>query len=208
MEPKTFKRPPPHTAQAQNFGPTPSQTVGPFFAYGLVPAQYGYPFSQPFGAQLAQAHAAGLRIRVEGQVLDGDGVPITDALVEITQLDGQGRFPQSRQESQALGFTGFGRCGTGTLGEGRFAFDTVKPAAPDASQAPHINLLITMRGQLVHAITRLYFADEAAANATDAVLVAVPADRRATLIAHSPEPGLWRMSVRMQGAGETVFFDV
>jgi protocatechuate 3,4-dioxygenase, alpha subunit len=200
--------PPRQSAQLSNPGITPSQTVGPFFAYGLVAGQYGYAFTQTFGNQLAQAHAVGERIRIAGRVLDGDGLPITDALVEITHADGAGRFPQSQAQAAEFGFTGFGRFGTGTLPDGEFVFETVKPLGLDGPQAPHINVCITMRGQLVHSITRMYFADNATANEQDVTLQAVPQSRRSTLIASSTESGVWRFDVHMQGPQETVFFDL
>jgi protocatechuate 3,4-dioxygenase alpha subunit len=199
------------TAQEADFGQTPSQTVGPYFAYGLTATQYGYDFDQPFDAVLALDKAAGQRIRLEGRVIDGDGNPINDALVEISQPDGEGRYPQTPDEARAIGFRAFGRVGTGT-GEGnRFVFHTVKPGAQAPGEAPHINVIVLMRGLLLHAFTRVYFSDEAEANAKDAVLASVPAERRHTLIAERVEHGgavTYRFDIRMQGADETAFFDV
>jgi protocatechuate 3,4-dioxygenase alpha subunit len=195
------------TAQEADFGQTPSQTVGPYFAYGLTATQYGYDFNQPFDAVLALDGAAGQRIRLEGRVIDGDGNPINDALVEISQPDGEGRYPQTPEEARALGFRAFGRVGTGTDAQNRFVFHTVKPGG----EAPHINVVVLMRGLLLHAFTRVYFSDEAEANAKDAVLQSVPADRRHTLIAERVEQGgavSYRFDIRMQGADETAFFDV
>jgi protocatechuate 3,4-dioxygenase, alpha subunit len=206
---KTSKdQPPRQSAQLRNPGPTPSQTAGPFFAYGLVAQQYGYAFGQHFGNQLAQAHAVGERIRLEGQVLDADGAPITDALIEITHVDGAGRFPKDPADAQTIGFQGFGRFGTGTVANGGFVFETVKPASRSTHEAPHINLCIHMRGQLVHSFTRIYFADYATANQQDVTLQAVPQSRRSTLVASSTEPRVWRFNVHMQGPQETVFFDL
>ncbi|RYF33432.1 MAG: protocatechuate 3,4-dioxygenase subunit alpha [Comamonadaceae bacterium] len=194
-----------------NFGQTPSQTVGPYFAYGLTATQYGYDFDQPFDAVLAMDGATGERIRLEGRVIDGDGKVIGDALVEISQPDGSDRYPQSVEEARDIGFRAFGRTGTGTDAENRFVFHTVKPGAETPGEAPHINVIVLMRGLLLHAFTRVYFSDEAAANAKDAVLASVPAERRSTLIAERVEHGgavAYRFDIRMQGAGETVFFDV
>ncbi|WP_257624870.1 protocatechuate 3,4-dioxygenase subunit alpha [Variovorax boronicumulans] len=199
------------SALETNFGQTPSQTVGPFFAYGLTATQYGYDFDQPFDATLALDAAVGERIRIEGRVIDGDGNPIVDAMVEISQPDGEGRYPQSVEEVQALGFRAFGRCGTGTDAQKRFAFHTVKPGAQAPGEAPHINVIVTMRGLLLHAFTRIYFSDEAAANADDAVLQSVPAARRPTLVAERiAQDGAvrYRLDIHMQGPNETVFFDV
>lgn len=194
-----------------NFGQTPSQTVGPYFAYGLTATQYGYDFTQAFDAVLALDSARGERIRLEGQVIDGDGKPINDALVEISQLDGTGAYPKSVDDAQAMGFRGFGRAGTGIDAQNRFIFHTVKPAAESKGEAPHINVIVLMRGMLLHAFTRIYFSDEAEANAKDAVLNSVPAQRRNTLIAKRSENGgavTYRFDIHMQGDAETVFFDV
>ncbi|QNK69462.1 protocatechuate 3,4-dioxygenase subunit alpha [Variovorax sp. PAMC26660] len=199
------------SAQEADFGQTPSQTVGPYFAYGLTATQYGYDFNQPFDAVVALDNATGQRIRLEGQVIDGDGHPIGDAMVEISQPDGEGRYPQTPDEARALGFRAFGRVGTGTDAQNRFVFHTVKPGAQTPGEAPHINVIVLMRGLLLHAFTRVYFSDEAEANAKDAVLDSVPADRRHTLIAQRSEQGgaiTYRFDIRMQGADETAFFDV
>jgi protocatechuate 3,4-dioxygenase alpha subunit len=199
------------TAQEADFGQTPSQTVGPYFAYGLTATQYGYDFNQPFDAAVALDNAAGERIRLEGRVLDGDGNPIGDALVEISQADGEGRYPQTPAEAREMGFRAFGRAGTGTDPLNRFVFHTVKPGAETPGEAPHINVIVLMRGLLLHAFTRVYFSDEAEANAKDAVLASVPAERRHTLVAERVERGgavSYRIDIRMQGADETVFFDV
>lgn len=199
------------SALEADFGQTPSQTVGPYFAYGLTATQYGYAFDQPFDAVLAQDGARGERIRLEGRVFDGDGQPIGDALVEISQPDGTGAYPQSVDEARAIGFRAFGRVGTGTDAQNRFVFHTVKPGAEAAGEAPHINVIVLMRGMLLHAFTRVYFGDEAEANAQDAVLASVPAERRQTLIAQRSAAGgavSYRFDIHMQGAAETVFFDV
>ncbi|MGI4777344.1 MAG: protocatechuate 3,4-dioxygenase subunit alpha [Janthinobacterium lividum] len=199
------------SALEADFGQTPSQTVGPYFAYGLTATQYGYDFDQPFDAVLALDGAVGERIRLEGRVIDGDGNPVGDALVEISQPDGSGRYPASVEDARAMDFRAFGRCGTGTDAENRFVFHTVKPGAESAGHAPHINVIVTMRGLLLHVFTRVYFDDENVANADDAVLASVPADRRDTLIARRFEDGgavRYRLDIRMQGTDETVFFDV
>lgn len=191
---------------------TPSQTVGPFFAYGLTPEQYGYPFTSIAGGDLVTSEADGERIRIEGRVLDGAGEPINDAMVEIWQADGQGRYAHPLDpRGSNTGFKGFGRVGTGTDPQCRFTFNTVKPGSIDGRQAPHINVTVFARGLLIHATTRIYFSDEAEANARDPVLAQVPPERRSTLIAQrqsSPTGILYRFDIHMQGDAETVFFDV
>jgi protocatechuate 3,4-dioxygenase alpha subunit len=191
-------------------GQTPSQTVGPYFAYGLTPRQYFYDHGSAYTPVLAQPQAAGEHITVTGRVFDGAGQPVNDAMIEIAQLDAQGREVTSAEQAKERGFTGFGRCGTGADAQLRFAFTTVKPGAA-AGEAPHIDVIVFMRGMLSHAFTRLYFDDEAAANAQDPVLQAVPAERRATLIARRDvQPGgvVYHFDIHMQGERETVFFDL
>lgn len=192
---------------------TPSQTVGPYFAYGLAPEQYGYPFlTSLVGARMADEHVPGTRMRLSGRVLDGEGVTVPDAMIEVWQADSEGRYAHpSDPRGRNIGFTGFGRCGTGTDAHHRFLFDTVKPGSAGPEEAPHLTLIVFMRGLLTHAYTRVYFPDEVEANAADPVLRAVPEGRRHTLIAekHEGPTGLeYRFDIHMQGARETVFFDL
>jgi protocatechuate 3,4-dioxygenase, alpha subunit len=195
-----------------SFKQTPSQTVGPFFAFGLTAAQYGYPFTSIAPADIADPLVPGEHIEIAGQVIDGGGDPIPDAMIEIWQADSEGRYshPADPRGSNQL-FRGFGRCGTGTMPESRYAFRTIKPGSVDGKQAPHVEIIVFMRGMLTHAYTRLYFSDEAEANSRDAVLDSVPAERRQTLIAtreDTPATPLYRFDIRMQGDDETVFFDL
>lgn len=195
---------------------TPSQTVGPYFAYGLTAQQYGYDFDSIAGSTLAGEEIEGERIRIVGRVLDGKGVPVDDAMIEIWQADAQGRYahPADPRGSNAA-FKGFGRVGTGTDPANRFVFETVKPGRVPVpgggEQAPHVNVIAFARGMLNHVFTRIYFSDEAAANDKDPVLVLVPADRRATLVASREETSLgvvYHFDIHLQGDRETVFFDL
>lgn len=194
-------------------GITPSQTVGPYFAYGLTP-NGKYEWNDAFSSNLVTPDTSGDRIRVEGFVYDGDGVPVPDCMLEIWQADAQGRFadPQDKRALPNATFKGFGRCGTGAKGE--YAFDTIKPGrVPDADgkpQAPHILMAVFARGMLLQNYTRIYFDDDAA-NAADSVLALVPADRRGTLIAKRGQGAsgvVYRFDIRLQGDNETVFFDI
>ncbi|MEZ5933704.1 MAG: protocatechuate 3,4-dioxygenase subunit alpha [Alphaproteobacteria bacterium] len=192
---------------------TPSQTVGPFFAYGLTPSQYGYAFQSLVTPALASETTEGERIRLIGRVLDGEGKPVNDAMVEIWQANAHGRYYRpadgSRDNTVDPDFTGLGRAGTGPDPQHRFIFDTIKPGAVGEDQAPHLNVILTMRGLLNHLYTRIYFDDEAEANARDPVLAKVPEERRATLLAHRAVPaGVYQFDIRMQGPDETVFFDM
>ena len=167
---------------------TPSQTVGPFFAYGLAPKgrcewdpNGQYSWKETVGDNLITPDAAGTKIRIEGRVLDGDGMPINDAMIEIWQADAQGRYVHARGEKPRPNakFTGFGRSATDK--NGMYSFDTIKPgvvAGPNGKpQAPHIVVCIFSRGMLRQIYTRLYFPDEKA-NDADPILALVPADRR------------------------------
>jgi protocatechuate 3,4-dioxygenase alpha subunit len=194
-------------------GITPSQTVGPFFKYGLTPNGH-YAWNDAFTNNLVTPDVSGERIRVEGRVFDGDGQPVSDCMLEIWQADAQGRFadPQDKRALPNSAFRGFGRCGTDP--DGAYAFDTIKPGSvpdPDGrAQAPHLLLAIFARGMLLHNYTRIYF-DGEAANAADPVMALVPTERRGTLIA-ARQPGngsaVYRLDIRLQGDNETVFFDV
>ena len=193
-------------------GLTPSQTVGPYFAYGLTPGGK-YEWNDAFSNDLVTPDATGDRIRVAGQVFDGDGAVIPDAMLEIWQADAQGRFadPQDKRALPNATFKGFGRCGTSAKGE--FSFDTIKPGIvpdPDGKpQAPHVLLAIYARGMLLHLYTRIYFGDEAEKNAADPILALVPTERRATLIAkREAGSATYRFDIHLQGDDETVFFDV
>jgi protocatechuate 3,4-dioxygenase, alpha subunit len=190
---------------------TPSQTVGPYFAYGLCPEQYNFDLKSLFTPAVADHEAAGEHITVIGQVFDGDGNVIGDAMIEVSQVDSEGRYPASRAEVEASGFRGFARVGTGTDSQKRFIVETVKPGRASENEAPHLDVIVTMRGMLLHTFTRIYFDDEAAANESDPVLGLVPAARRGTLVARR-EPGtsktVYRFDIHMQGDKETVFFDL
>ncbi len=183
-------------------GQTPSQTVGPFFSHALTPAAGGFvPIATGQLAVLGQSEAA---IVVEGTVHDGAGDLVADALVEVWQADADGRYPDGRAK-----FSGFARQSTDDAG--RFRFETVKPGAVEASSAPHLNVVVFARGMLNHLFTRIYFGDEAAANAQDPVLQRVPQDRREALVAQlcgHGEPPTYGFDIHLQGDRETVFFDV
>lgn len=183
--------------------PTPSQTVGPFFAIGL-PWEMG---------PLATAPDAPDAIRITGTVFDGAGDPIPDSMLETWQADPAGRFADLHGfggPSERTRFRGFARYAAED-GDGSFEIVTLKPGSvpgPDGSlQAPHIDVSVFARGMLQRCVTRIYFADEPEANALDAVLATVPAERRGTLLA-SPCEGGYEFDIRLQGSDETVFFDL
>ena len=189
---------------------SPSQTVGPYFAQGLL--REG---DKVFTNVLVSEKMEGERIRIEGCVTDGEEQPIEDALIEIWQANRHGRYHHPLDEQDKPldpEFMGFGRTATDT--SGNYWFETIKPGAVPGSngtlQAPHINVIVFARGMLSHAFTRIYFADEAA-NQNDPVLVSIddPA-RRNTLIAGREEAEgkvVYRFDIHIQGENETAFFD-
>jgi len=178
--------------EGMNLKQTPSQTIGPYFAYGLTPEQYGYNFKSLATNLMVDPETSEGTIKISGKVFDAENNPISDAMIELWQNDGERKL--------------FGRFGTGTDPENRFVFHTVKPKSVDG-QAPYINVIIFMRGQLIHSYTRIYFSDEQQLNDKDSTLLAVPQERRNTLIANWKD-GHYEFNIRMQGPEETVFFDL
>jgi protocatechuate 3,4-dioxygenase, alpha subunit len=181
---------------------TPSQTVGPFFKPALIHAEQDSP---------ATVKSLGERITIEGRVLDGDAVPVCDAMIEIWQANADGRYEHPEDSQEKLldpDFHGFGRAATDE--RGCFRFCTIKPGPVPGRgnrlQAPHINVSVFARGLLKRLVTRIYFPDEQL-NATDPVLNAVAPQRRSTLVARNGN-GALRFDVVLQGENETVFFEV
>lgn len=167
---------------------TPSQTVGPYFAYGLTPEQYLYDFKSLADNQLVPDNET--YITIKGKVFDGENKVIPDAMLEIWDAKNQL----------------FGRFGTGTEPDNSFVFKTKKPKSEQLNSAPFLWVIIFMRGQLIHTYTRLYFADEPN-NERDTVLNQIPADRKNTIIAEKIGQ-IYEFNIYMQGEKETVFFDV
>ena len=186
---------------------TPSQTVGPFFHDGL---------DRPSWADLTTAGASGEKIRVEGHILDGDRAPVCDAFLEIWQANAAGRYAhnEDRQDKEFdPNFRGFGRVFTD--GDGRYGFTTIRPGRVagrgNTLQAPHINVAIFARGLLKQLTTRIYFADQSAANEADPVLSAIDDDAlRRTLLAAPVESTIptYRFDIVLQGESETAFFEI
>jgi protocatechuate 3,4-dioxygenase alpha subunit len=179
---------------------TPSQTVGPYLSIGLP---------WPDGPDVVPEGTAGA-FWIRGRVLDGGGAAVPDALIETWQADPEGRFDHPDDPRGAVtGFRGFGRSPTDA--EGNYAIHTVLPGVvpgvEGADQAPHLDVSVLARGLLHRVVTRIYFADQAEANAADPVLATVREERRATLIATRSEDG-YHFDVHLQGEDETVFFDL
>ncbi len=181
---------------------TGNQTVGPYLHIGLTWLNT---------SNIAGKGVAGERVSVQGRLLDGDGKPVSDGLIEIWQANSHGKYahPEDAQKKPLeKGFRGFGRIPTDPRGGFRFA--TIKPGrvpGPGGKlQAPHLVVSVFMRGLLKHLATRMYFPDEPA-NREDALLKLVPPERRATLVARRKGRGLLEWNILLQGKGETVFFD-
>jgi protocatechuate 3,4-dioxygenase, alpha subunit len=184
---------------------TPSQTIGPFFRPALIDAT---------GSNLVRKETRGDRVTIEGRIIDGDGAPVTDAMIEIWQANAEGKYDHPEDDQEKLvdpAFHGYGR--TCTDEKGIFRFETIKPGSVPGSdgklQAPHINVSIFARGLLKRLVTRIYFPDDPL-NATDALLNSAPSQRRSTMIAAWSDPAhrMIRFDIILQGNGETVFLDV
>jgi protocatechuate 3,4-dioxygenase alpha subunit len=181
---------------------TGNQTVGPYLHIGLT---------WLVTPKIAGPRISGERVTIQGKLLDGDGRGVSDGMIEIWQANSHGKYahPEDRQNKPLeRGFRGFGRVPTDA--KGHFRFSTIKPGrvpGPGGKpQAPHLVVSVFMRGLLKHLATLIYFPDDPA-NIEDPVLNLVPAERRFTLLARRKAKGLLEWNVRLQGKGETVFFD-
>lgn len=196
---------------------TPSQTAGPYVHIGLAPGAAGFDiYERELGWDIAGPNAAGERIRIEGVVLDGTGSPVKDVLIEAWQANSEGHYAHPEHPGEVEpGFRGWGRVIT-DFATGEWGFGTIKPGpVPGRSgsmMAPHINLWIVARGINVGLNTRLYFADEAEANAADPVinLIEWESRRQSLLATRSERDGqtVYRFDICLQGENETVFFDI
>jgi protocatechuate 3,4-dioxygenase alpha subunit len=193
---------------------SPSQTAGPYVHIGCVPGFCGVAGVYPsdLGAAMVGERTRGQRITVVGTVIDGTGTALKDALVEIWQADADGLYPGDPRGPCDPHFTGWGRR-AGDYATGEWTFETVKPGRvpfPDGRmQAPHILFWIVARGINIGLNTRMYFPDEAQANAEDPILARLEHQSRVpTLIARKTGENAYRFDIRLQGEDETVFFDV
>ncbi|HEY0337081.1 MAG TPA: protocatechuate 3,4-dioxygenase subunit alpha [Burkholderiales bacterium] len=181
---------------------TAAQTVGPFVAISFEDTQI---------REVAPAGVNGERVVVQGRILDGDSKPVEDAVIETWQANAHGKYAHPEDTREKLlepAFKGFGRVMSDR--QGAFRFSTIKPGRVPGPhgrlQAPHLVVLVFMRGLLKHLVTRIYFPEEPA-NAEDPILTLVAADRRSTLIARKAGDGVLEWNVVLQGENETVFFD-
>ena len=192
---------------------TPSQTAGPYVHIGCVPNFGGISgvYPEDLGAVMRKDGAKGEPITIGGVVYDGTGTPLKDGMIEVWQADADGIYPGNDPRGPGdPNFTGWGRI-AGDYDTGAWSFETVKPGAvpyPDGRmQAPHITFWIVARGINIGLQTRMYFPDED--NAADPVLSRIEHQNRVpTLIATKEGKGAYRFDIRLQGEGETIFFDV
>lgn len=191
---------------ATDLTPTPSQTAGPYFHLGCT--------ERHAVSRIAGSNAQGERVRLICLVLDGNGKPVDDAMIEIWQADSEGRYNHPMGENANDNdphCTGFGRLAVDA--NGVCIFETIKPGRVPADagqlQAPHLNVSVFARGVLKQLVTRIYFADEPA-NQECSILSLVPPERRSTLMARpdTQNPGDWHFAIHLCGKDETVFFDV
>ena len=194
---------------------SPSQTAGPYVHIGLTPnvAGIGGVYENDLGAMMVSDRTLGRRITITGRVLDGTGTPLKDALLEIWQADANGLYnsPSELRGSADPDFTGWGR--SATNGEtGEYRFETIKPGRVPFKDgrlmAPHISFWIVARGINLGLNTRLYFADEAAANAEDPVLARIEHRVRVPTLIAAMDGDNYRFDIHLQGEKETVFFDI
>lgn len=194
---------------------TPSQTAGPYVHIGLTPnySEIGGVYETDLGSTMVNDKTLGERITVTGRVIDGAGAPVKDAVLEIWQADSAGFYnsPSELRGTADPNFTGWGRCPTNSA-DGIFRFETIKPGRvpfkDGRRMAPHITVWIVARGINIGLHTRMYFPEEAAANAEDPLLARIEhKERLATLIAHK-EGSVYTFDVHLQGDKETVFLDI
>jgi len=198
---------------------SPSQTAGPYVHIGLIPKQAGFDvFEKDFSNVLTGPRTKGERIRIEGRVFDGLGLPLRDVLLEIWQANAVGKYnhPTDRQDKPLdESFRGWGRAGS-DFETGLYFFETIKPGwvagRHGRPMAPHVNFWIVARGINIGLNTRMYFSDETEANANDPVLnIIEQAPRRETLVATHERRGenvVYTFDIYLQGERETVFFDI
>jgi protocatechuate 3,4-dioxygenase alpha subunit len=194
---------------------TPSQTAGPYVHIGMMPNFSGIAgiYPEDLGTRMVNADTKGERITVQGTIYDGGGAVVRDAVVEVWQPDAAGLFasPVETRGQADPNFAGWGRFAV-DIETGLFRFETVKPGSvpfPDGrAQAPHISFWIVARGINIGLNTRMYFSDEAEANARDPLLTRpdFPPDRRKTVIGRR-EGGTVTFDIHLQGPQETDFFD-
>ncbi len=190
-----------------------SQTAGPYVHIGCVPSAAALLNGAipDLGAPMISGDASGERVTIKGQILDGDGQPVKDAILEIWQADAEGLFnsPEERRGVSDPNFTGWGRLAV-DFDDASFCIETLKPGRipwPEGGQqAPYLAIMVAARGINLALHTRIYFSDETAANQSDPVL-SLAGEGAETMIAQKSAEGVYDFTIRLQGEGETVFLD-
>lgn len=194
---------------------TASQTAGPYVHIGLTPnfCDITGVYPEDLGTSMLNAETRGQRITVTGRVIDGGNKPLTDAVIEIWQADGNGLYPSPTEPrgDADRNFAGWGRCAVDSeTGEYRFA--TIKPGRVPAKdgrlQAPHISFWIVARGINIGLNTRMYFSDETDANASDPILTRIEHRARVSTLVGTKDGSTYTFDIHLQGPNETVFFDI
>jgi protocatechuate 3,4-dioxygenase alpha subunit len=194
---------------------TASQTAGPYVHIGLTPNFCNIPgvFPEDLGLTLVTDRTKGERVTIKGRVIDGGNKPLTDAVVEIWQADAAGLYPapnETRGDADPS-FAGWGRCpADGETGE--YRFETIMPGRvpmrDGRMQAPHVSLWIVARGINLGLNTRMYFSDEAEANAADPILARIEHRVRVSTLVGVKDGSTYTFDIHLQGPNETVFFDI
>ena len=198
-----------------HFNETASQTGGPYVHIGLAPRQAGFDiYDKEFGSVLTTPATRGERIALEGRVYDGSGSLVRDVLIEIWQANADGKYahPADRQDKPVdPAFRGWGRAGA-DFDTGVYRFDTIKPGAvagrSGTTQAPHICMILFARGINLGLHTRLYFPEEAEANAADPILSRIEHRSRVPTVIATRDGAVYNLDIHLQGPNETVFFDI
>ncbi len=194
---------------------TASQTAGPYVHIGLTPnfCDINGVYAEDLGTHMVNDKTKGERITIKSRVLDGTGTLLRDALVEIWQADAEGLYnsPSEMRGAADPNFTGWGRC-PADMDTGEFVFETIKPGRvpfiDGRLQAPHITFWIVARGINLGLQTRMYFSDEEKANAEDPILARIEHKMRVPTLIGKRDGNSYTFDIRLQGEGETVFFDI
>jgi protocatechuate 3,4-dioxygenase alpha subunit len=194
---------------------TASQTAGPYVHIGLTPNFCDIPgvYSEDLGISMLNKDTLGERITIKGRIIDGGNKPLTDVLIEIWQADAAGLYnsPSEPRGDADPNFTGWGRCAADAE-TGEFSFATIKPGRvpfrDGRMQAPHVTFWIVARGINLGLNTRMYFSDEAEANAADPILARIEHRSRVSSLIATKDGATYTFDVHLQGPNETVFFDI
>jgi protocatechuate 3,4-dioxygenase alpha subunit len=194
---------------------TPSQTAGPYVHIGCVPNFSGIAgvYPEDLGSSMVNDKTKGERITIRGNVIDGSGTPLRDALLEIWQADADGLYnsPSEMRGTADPNFTGWGRSPT-DMQTGEYVFHTIKPGKvpfrDGRPMAPHVTFWIVARGINLGLQTRMYFGDEKEANEADPILSRIEHRVRVPTLIASCEGDTYRFDIHLQGDKETIFFDI